>query len=177
MVGSSARRRCGIVLRVWLCSTGFPSTCCSRRPLGSAGGRSGQGLCGGCPGGQGVGLPTAKATGEIGTQIAGMQAATQELVGAIKEIGGTIGRIAEIASAIAVAVEEQGAATQETSRNVQQAAQGTAQVATNISDVNRGACDTGAASSQVFSSAQSLARESSQLKAEAEKFVGMVRAA
>jgi hypothetical protein len=39
---------------------------------------------------------TGKATEEIGTQIAGMQAATQESVAAIKEIGGTIGRISEI---------------------------------------------------------------------------------
>jgi len=54
-----------------------------------------------------------------------MQAATQESVGAIKEIGGTIGRISEIATTIAAAVEEQGATTQEISRNVQQAAQGT----------------------------------------------------
>ena len=38
---------------------------------------------------------------------------------------GTIGRLSEISSAIAAAVEEQGAATQEISRNVQQAAQGT----------------------------------------------------
>ena len=66
---------------------------------------------------------TAKATEEIGTQIAGMQAATEESVAAIKEIGGTIGRISEIASTIAAAVEEQGAATQEIARNVQQAAQ------------------------------------------------------
>jgi len=120
---------------------------------------------------------TAKATDEIGNQIAGMQAATQESVAAIKEIGGTIGRIADIASAIAAAVEEQGAATQEISRNVQQAAQGTAQVATNITDVNRGASETGSASSQVLGSAQSLARESGHLKTEVEKFVNMVRAA
>ena len=69
---------------------------------------------------------TAKATGEIGAQIAGIQTATQESVSAIKEIGGTIERLSEIASAIAAAVEEQGAATQEISRNVQQAAHGTA---------------------------------------------------
>jgi methyl-accepting chemotaxis protein len=43
---------------------------------------------------------TAKATDEIGTQIAGMQAATAESVASIKEIGGTIGRIAEIAWAL-----------------------------------------------------------------------------
>uniref|UniRef100_UPI00223B95A2 methyl-accepting chemotaxis protein n=1 Tax=Stenotrophomonas sp. AS012628 TaxID=2597656 RepID=UPI00223B95A2 len=68
---------------------------------------------------------TAKATDEIGTQIATMQTATQDSVLAIKEIGGTIGRLSEIASAIAAAVEQQGAATQEISRNVQEAAQGT----------------------------------------------------
>jgi methyl-accepting chemotaxis protein len=120
---------------------------------------------------------TAKATDEIGTQISSMQSATQESVTAIKEIGGTIGRIAEIASAIAAAVEEQGAATKEISRNVAQAAQGTAQVATNITDVNRGASETGSASSQVLTSAQSLASESGHLKSEVEKFVSMVRAA
>jgi methyl-accepting chemotaxis protein len=120
---------------------------------------------------------TAKATDEIGTQISSMQAATQESVGAIKQIGGTIGRVAEIAAVIAAAVEEQGAATQEISRNVQQAAQGTAQVATNITDVNRGASETGTASSQVLGSAQSLARESAHLRTEVEKFVAMVRAA
>jgi methyl-accepting chemotaxis protein len=120
---------------------------------------------------------TAKATEEIGTQIATMQSATRESVGAIKEIGGTIGQIAEIASAIAAAVEEQGAATQEISRNVAQAASGTAQVAGNISDVNRGASETGAASADVLRSAQLLARESGQLKDEVERFLGSVRAA
>ncbi len=82
---------------------------------------------------------TAKATDEIGAQIAGMQTATQESVTAIKEIGGTIGKISEIASTIAGAVEEQGAATQEISRNIEQAASGTTRVASNITDVNRGA--------------------------------------
>jgi methyl-accepting chemotaxis protein len=120
---------------------------------------------------------TAKATDEIGTQIAAMQTATQDSVGAIKEIGGTIGRIAEIAATIAAAVEEQGAATQEISRNVHQAAQGTAQVATNITDVNRGANETGTASAQVLNSAQALSRESGHLKVEVEKFVASVRAA
>jgi hypothetical protein len=56
---------------------------------------------------------TAKATGEIGQQISGIQAATQESVNAIKEISGTIEKLSEISSTIAAAVEEQGAATQE----------------------------------------------------------------
>jgi methyl-accepting chemotaxis protein len=120
---------------------------------------------------------TAKATGEIGQQISGIQAATQESVGAIKEIGGTIEKLSEIASTIAAAVEEQGAATQEISRNVQQAAHGTQQVSSNIVDVQRGATDTGSASSQVLSAAKSLASDSTRLKVEVQKFLGSVRAA
>jgi methyl-accepting chemotaxis protein len=120
---------------------------------------------------------TAKATDEISTQIAGMQSATQESVAAIKEIGGTIGRISEIASTIAAAVEEQGAATQEIARNVGEAAKGTQQVAGNITDVNRGAGETGSASAQVLSSAQSLSHESNHLKAEVDRFLMTVRAA
>lgn len=120
---------------------------------------------------------TAKATSEISTQIAGMQAATQDSVVAIKEIYGTIGQVSEIASAIAAAIEQQGAATQEIARNVQQAAIGSTQVATSIADVNRGAGDTGTASSQVLVSAQLLSNENKRLKAEVVKFLATVRAA
>jgi methyl-accepting chemotaxis protein len=120
---------------------------------------------------------TAKATGEIGQQIAGIQAATQESVTAIREISGTIEKLSEISSTIAAAVEEQGAATQEISRNVQQAAQGTQQVSSNITDVQRGAGETGSASSQVLSAAQSLSRDSNRLKLEVGKFLDTVRAA
>ncbi len=120
---------------------------------------------------------TAKATDEIGTQIAGMQTATQDSVAAIKEINNTINRISEIAATIAAAVEEQGAATQEIARNVQEAAKGTAQVAANIGDVSKGASETGSASSQVLSSAQALSSEGSRLKLEVDNFITSVRAA
>ncbi|RXH19984.1 methyl-accepting chemotaxis protein [Bradyrhizobium guangzhouense] len=120
---------------------------------------------------------TAKATGEIGQQISGIQAATNDSVGAIKEISSTIERLSEISSAIAAAVEEQGAATQEIARNVQQAAQGTQQVSSNITDVQRGATETGTASSQVLSAAQMLSNDSSRLKTEVGKFLTNVRAA
>jgi methyl-accepting chemotaxis protein len=120
---------------------------------------------------------TAKATDEISQQITDIQSATQDSVAAIKEIGATIGRISEISSTIASAVEQQGAATQEISRNVQRAAAGTAEVASNITDVQRGATETGSASSQVFSAAQSLSHESNRLKLEVSKFIGTVRAA
>lgn len=120
---------------------------------------------------------TAKATGEISQHIAGIQVATQESVNAIKEISGTIERLSEISSVIAAAVEEQGAATQEISRNVQQAAQGTMQVSSSITDVQRGASETGMASSQVLSAAQSLSNDSNRLKLTVGKFLDTVRSA
>jgi methyl-accepting chemotaxis protein len=120
---------------------------------------------------------TAKATSEISTQIAEMQSATQDSVTAIKEIGGTIGRISEIATTIASAVEQQGAATQEITRNVQQAAAGTTQVASNITSVSRGAAETGSASSAMLTATKSLAGESNRLKLEMSKFLATVRAA
>jgi methyl-accepting chemotaxis protein len=120
---------------------------------------------------------TAKATNEIGQQVVDIQAATEESVGAIKEISGTIEKLSEISSAIAAAVEQQGAATQEISRNVQQAAHGTQQVSSHVVDVQRGASETGHASSQVLSAAQSVASESVRLKSQVEEFLNAVRAA
>ena len=120
---------------------------------------------------------TAKATGEISQQISGIQAATQDSVAAIREIGATIGRMSEISSTIAAAVEEQGAATKEIARNMQEAARLSTQVASNVTDVNKGAGETGSASTQVLASAQSLSKESGQLRLEVDKFLTAMRAA
>jgi methyl-accepting chemotaxis protein len=120
---------------------------------------------------------TAKATGEIGQQIDGIQAATQESVVAIQEISGTIERLSEISSTIAAAVEQQGAATEEISRNVQQAAHGTQQVSANIVNVQHSAGETGSASSEVFMAAKSLSGDSGRLKLAVGRFLTSVRAA
>jgi methyl-accepting chemotaxis protein len=120
---------------------------------------------------------TAKATDDIGQQITGIQVATQESVASIQQISSTIEKLSEISSTIAAAVEEQGAATQEISRNVQQAARGTQRVSSNITDVQRGASDTGSASSQLLSSARALAGDSDRLKLEVSKFLNSVRVA
>ena len=55
---------------------------------------------------------TAQATEEISSQIEGMQDVTRNTVGAIDEIRKVIGRMGEIATTIASAVEEQSASTQ-----------------------------------------------------------------
>jgi aerotaxis receptor len=120
---------------------------------------------------------TARATGEIGQQISGIQAATHESVGAIREISTTIERLSEIAATVAAAVEQQGAATSEISRNIQHAATGTQQVSANISDVQRGASQTGDTSGHVLTAARQLSGDSNRLKQEVSRFLQSVRAA
>jgi methyl-accepting chemotaxis protein len=120
---------------------------------------------------------TAKATDEIGIQIAGMQTATQEAVGSIKMISSTIGKISEITTAISAAIEEQGAATQEISGNIQRTADGTSQVAGTIAEVSHGANQTGAASSQLLSSAKQLSDSTTSLQAEIDGFLKSIAAA
>ena len=120
---------------------------------------------------------TAKATEEIGSQIANMQLATQESVAAIKAIGQTIERISEIATSISSAVEQQRAATQNIAQSVRSAASGTADVVSNIRNAAKGAGETGDNSDRMFTSAKALSAESLRLKAEVDKFLDRMRAA
>jgi methyl-accepting chemotaxis protein len=120
---------------------------------------------------------TAKATEEIGSQIANMQLATQESVKAIKAIGQTIERISDIATSIAGAVEQQRAATQSIAQSVRSAAGGTSDAVSNIRSAARGAEETGESSGRMLGSAQALSAESLRLKTEVGKFLDGMRAA
>ena len=120
---------------------------------------------------------TGKATEEISTQISAMQGATREAVSAIKDIGQTITKMSEIATAIAAAIEEQGTATQEIARNTQEASRGTQEVSRNIVGVNEAASETGAAASQVLDSAGDLSKQAETLRTEVDRFLASIRAA
>jgi methyl-accepting chemotaxis protein len=120
---------------------------------------------------------TGKATQEIGVQIAGVQAATEDSVVIIKEIGATIARIWEIAGAITAAVTQQAETTQEIAEDVNAAAGSAARVRTNIIKVTESTAGITAASSQVLASAQTLAQDGNRLSAEMERFLNAVYAA
>ncbi|MFC1458988.1 methyl-accepting chemotaxis protein [Microvirga arabica] len=120
---------------------------------------------------------TAKATEEIGSQIAQIQGATQEAVDAIHGIQTVIDQISSISTGIAAAMEEQGATTSEISRSVQEAARGTGQVTESIDSVKHGAGETGAAAVQVLDAAQELARYAENLSREVDVFLSDVKAA
>ena len=120
---------------------------------------------------------TAKATGDIGEQIAEVQQATQSAVQAIKEVAILIEEVGTITTSIAAAVEEQGAATSEIARNVQNTAVSTRTVTDNIAGVSRAANETGASAGQVLDAAGGLSRQAETLSSEVKSFLTSVRAA
>jgi len=68
-------------------------------------------------------------------------------------------------------------AAHEGARNVQNVAKSTQDVASNITAVNRGATETGSASTEVLNSAKTLSVESSRLRQELDQFMATIRAA
>jgi len=120
---------------------------------------------------------TAKATEDISAQIKEIQSATTDSVRAIQGIGQTIGKINEIATTIASAVEEQGAATKEIARNVQQASDGTGNVSSNIAGVTQAVGKTGAAAGDVLGASRELATQSDALRQQMNRFLSEIRAA
>jgi len=120
---------------------------------------------------------TAKATDEIRSQIANMQQVTSSAVGAIRNIGHTIGEINEVTTAIAAAVNEQGVATREIARNIKDAVGGTSEVSDNIAGVSAASAEAGAAAGKVLSASSALRNEADVLRKEVHAFLASIRAA
>jgi methyl-accepting chemotaxis protein len=78
---------------------------------------------------------TAKATGEISSQIGEVQGTTASAVGVIETISRTIARINEISAAIAAAVEEQASVTESMSCNMHVAAKGFSDISADIGEI------------------------------------------
>ena len=120
---------------------------------------------------------TAKATDEIGQQIAEIQLATNGAANAISQIAATVEEINGIATLIAGAVEQQALATGEITRNVQEAAHGTQTVNDTVSGVNEAADQTGQAAKQVQAAAAELSGQTKGLRQEVDSFLRDVKAA
>ncbi|MGJ5208109.1 methyl-accepting chemotaxis protein [Bradyrhizobium sp. HKCCYLR20261] len=120
---------------------------------------------------------TAQATEQISSQIATIQGATEETVGAIAQFGSTVREIAEISNAIAAAVEQQGAATSEIARNVEQAASGTAAVTQEIGDVRTVAGQTDAGAEAALTAAAALQQQAESLRSNVADFLQTIRTA
>jgi methyl-accepting chemotaxis protein len=120
---------------------------------------------------------TARATEEIGAQIAAMQQATERSIFAIGAIERTIREIGDISGAIAAAVTEQGAATQEIARSVEAASQRSSETADQINRVNEATASTGAHALQARNVADDLGAVASRIRAQIDEFFKRLRAA
>jgi methyl-accepting chemotaxis protein len=120
---------------------------------------------------------TGKATEEIAAQVGSIQSVAQSSVEAIRSVATVIGRMNEISTTVAAAIDEQGAATEEITRNTQQAAKGTEQVTTNIVGLRDGAETAGAAASKVLSAATALNAQADDMRRQVDRFLASIRVA
>lgn len=118
---------------------------------------------------------TAKATAEIGSQIAHMQGATGEAVQAINNIVCTIAELREISYDIANAVKEQDYATSEIARSASQAAVSNGKVELLMAGIRDDTCHTTAAAAELDVSFTTLAAKSSTLRSAVERFLGEIK--
>ena len=114
---------------------------------------------------------TAKATEDIGAQIAAMQGATAATVKAIGTIVHTIEGISQITTGIAGAIEEQSAATQEIVRNIASTAEAVAETANNVSGVSSAVDSTSNTVVELTSEAENLGKQAEILDREVNGYV------
>ncbi len=120
---------------------------------------------------------TARATDEIGSQIATMQSVTDGAAAAIGQIVAVIQDMGRISGIVAEAVEEQETATAEIATNAAQVAKATQSVTTIIDGVARSADTTKTAASEVLNASNDLARQAGDLHQEINSFLADIRAA
>ena len=114
---------------------------------------------------------TGKATADIGSQIAAIQAATVGAAEAIQGIAGTVRQVNEMATSIAAAVVEQGAATQEITRSVTLASTSTTTVAKSVTQVREAVGGNGISAAEAKQTASTLSAEAGTLSAEVKDFL------
>ena len=119
---------------------------------------------------------TAKATAEIGQNVATIQESTRTSVEAVREIGNAVREINAVTSNIAGAVGQQDAATREISVNAQMAAQGNGTLVVNIGSLRDAMSQTSTAAESVLAVSSELTATAETLSREVEKFFGTLRA-
>jgi methyl-accepting chemotaxis protein len=120
---------------------------------------------------------TARATEEIGQQIAAMQGETARTVAAIGAIARMIRELNEATGLVAEAAGQQAEATREIGQAVAQAAAGTEAASRHAAGVSEDAERTGRAAGDVRGAAGELARQAEGLRGQMDHFLTAIRAA
>ncbi len=119
---------------------------------------------------------TAKATAEIGGQIASMRSATEAAVSAIRGIGTTIRDLSNGFTIISESTEQQSAAISEISRSIHSVSQGIGQVAQTIGAIAERSETATEAAGQVLIAAGALAEQTVRMNDRIDSFVDRVGA-
>ncbi|HZH26949.1 MAG TPA: HAMP domain-containing methyl-accepting chemotaxis protein [Azospirillaceae bacterium] len=107
---------------------------------------------------------TAKATEDIGHQIAAMQGAVTSAVGAVRGIGQTIGRVSDAAGTISSAVGEQTQVTRDISGDVVEIDRSATTVARNTAAVSQTVETTGEEARTLLDGSKAVLERTEQLK-------------
>jgi methyl-accepting chemotaxis protein len=119
---------------------------------------------------------TAKATEEIGNQIAGMRNATEQAVGTVRGIADAVSRMGQFTNAIAAAVEQQGSATQEIARNAAEAATGARAASEAAQEVAAAMAQAGGSVAALRDASGSIAAQGDALRRELAQAVRTLKA-
>ena len=119
-------------------------------------------------------VQTARATDEIGAQIAAVQTSTRTAVDAIGRIAARMTEISEYTAAAAASVHQQSAATGDISQNVASATRGTKQIVTVLADVVGAATETHESAETVLTASEAVAAAAGDLRVEVETFLRKV---
>jgi methyl-accepting chemotaxis protein len=120
---------------------------------------------------------TARTTEAISDQVAAIQSASSQALGAIHQIGRTIVSVNDITASIAATVVQQTAATNEIARNASEAARGTQDVSMSVAQVQALSSETGSAAQQVMMASSELSVQSENVRRDVEDFLAAIRAA
>jgi methyl-accepting chemotaxis protein len=117
---------------------------------------------------------TAKATEEIGSQVLSIRTATDETVGAMREVGAAIAEVEGVATSIASTVEQQSAATREIVARVQTVTLATGEVSRAMEDVSAVAGSADTAAGNVMTAAGQIGSTSRTLRQEVDDFLAQM---
>jgi len=119
-------------------------------------------------------IQTARATDDIGSQIAAVQTSTSTAVDAIGRIAARMNEISEYTAAAAASVHEQNAATGDISQNVASATRGTKQITAVLADVVGATTETRESAETVLTASEAVAAAAGDLRTEVESFLQKV---
>ncbi len=122
-------------------------------------------------------MQTSRATEQISDQIRDMQDTTGASVNALRSIAGQVRELETTAVSIASAVDQQSVAGQDLARSIDIAARGTDRVSGHVEDVRELSLSTGAAATQVLTSATELEEQATTLSNQVDEFLRQVREA